>query len=346
MQLQQASAITHLLPLLQAQAQTQTLPVSPTSWIPFAIIAVFTVILVAAIVYMLSGIIRSENAKQWARFQIYEALLSLILIIAFGSLIFLFFLSPQTVYGKLNIVPSGCTGATQLFTLASCDVAQFNNGAFAFAQYSFIVSYLTVFPPPPELTYYPLPEDENVYFKLTPSSFVPSDTGQILSFFYSAIMFALIFNQVQLIMLSGAVLFLSVFLSIGLIARTFGFARTFAGAMIAFGLGIGILYPLMVSLTYGYIDVNANVTCLQTFVCSTIGTAGVMMQLIINPASVSLSQNLGTGVGNLMVEIGYIVVGLTLIPLLNVVIVDAFIIDFSKAVGEKMSFGTLFSNFL
>lgn len=331
------------LPLLQA---TNTLPVTPTQWLPFALIVIFTVVLVAALVYMLSSVINSNNAKTWARFQVYEGILSLVLLLVFSAFIYLFFLNPQTVYGQLKIVPTGCTGATQVFTLASCDVSQFNKGATSLAEYSFLLSYFPTAAQPFSLTYTPDPEDPTVSFSLEPPALWPQETAPILTYFYTTIMFTIIFNQIQLIMLGGAVLFLAVFISIGLIARSFGFLRTFGGAMIAFGLGLGIMYPLLTSLTYGFIDVNANVTCLQTIACTLAGGAGSFLSIILSSSSSSMTALLGTTVGTLISEVGYIIAGLTIVPVMNIVIVDAFIVDFSKAVGERMSFQQLFSNFI
>ncbi len=145
-------------------------------------------------------------------------------------------------------------------------------------------------------------------------------------------------------MLAGAVFFLSFFLSMGLIVRTLGFTRSFGGAMIAFGLGIGIIYPLLITITYGYVDVSANVSCIQQLSC---GGAQVLQAVSsIAYGDASFTSLAGTAIGNLVLYIGYIVTGLVVLPLLNLAIVDAFIIDFSTAVGEKMSFGQLFSDFL
>ena len=106
--------------ILQCSGFPNCLPITPFAWIPVAILAALVVIMIAAIVYMLSGIVRSDRARQWSRFQIYEVILSLLLIFAFASIAYMFFLNPQGLFGsQLNIVPcagvsaqqSGCSSA-------------------------------------------------------------------------------------------------------------------------------------------------------------------------------------------------------------------------------------------
>jgi hypothetical protein len=337
----------HYTPLLQ------TLPVSPTSWFPFAAIAIFTVILVAAIVYMISGIINSDNARAWSRFQIYEALLSMLLLVVFVAITGLFFLNPQPVFGALKIVPQtngsiqGCTSATQLYTLATCDVSEFNNASFSMARDAFLAGYAVQFVSGLPFTFAiaPITITPTINFTVTVPSLLPSGTTDLLDLLDDAMLFSLIFNQLQLFLLSAAIFFLGFFVSLGLIARTFGFARTFGGAMIAFGLGLGIIYPLLVALTYGYIDVAAGVTCIQSISCSFGPTASTIFQLIFSASTFS-GTGAGTALGNLFKEIGFLISGLTIVPLINVAIVDAFIIDFSNAVGEKLSFRQLFTGLI
>ncbi len=320
----------------------QTLPISPASWITVATIAVLTVILVAVLVYMISSITNSETAKVWSRFQIYEAFLSLLLIVVFGSLSYLFFLSPQAVFSSVHLVPSTCTSASQLYTLAACDLGLFNNASFSFGRYVFYATYISALVGGivPTINTYPI-GNAYINFSITLPSLFPTGITQLLGWMYGLLLVMLIFNQIQLIMLAGAIFFLSFFLTIGLVARTLGFLRSFGGAMIAFGIGLGIIYPLLVSMTYGYVDVAANLACIQTTSCA-LTTLGSSIWTTI----FSQSSSVPAAVGTFFDDVGYIFLGLTLVPLLNIAIVDAFIIDFSSAIGERMSFGQLFSSLI
>lgn len=338
--------------MIQHSFVLQTLPITPASWIPLALVAVLTVIFVAAFVYMLSGIINSQHAKAWARFQIYEALLSILLLLAFSSIIYIFYLNPQAVFGAVNLVPqpqgsvAGCTGATELYTLATCDVAEFNSATYSIVTYSFFVTYITAFVSGfgVNFTIAPVQIIPGIKFEVTVPQLFPGGIS-LLDIVDEVALFMLIFNQIQLFLLSGSLFFLGFFVSLGLIARTFGFTRTFGGAMIAFGLGLGIVYPLLVAITYGYIDVAAGVTCIQVFSCFGSNFASSIWSLLLNTFSLS-GAGAGTVLGNVFISSGYIIAGLTIVPLINIAIVDAFIIDFSSAIGERMSFGELFSNLI
>ncbi len=370
-----------------------SLPVTPGQWYPIAIIAVLLVIFAAAIVYMLSGVINSGRAKAWARFQVYEALLSLLLIIIFISITYIFFINPQPVMQKLNLVPgtpgsssiSGCTAATDLYSLATCDVSEFNNASFTIARYSFYWNYAftAVSGIIPEykakLPYGGTLGGTGINITFEPPGLVPDLSGGFFNYLWAFISDILLLNQVQVIMLASSLFFLGFFVSLGLIARTFGFSRTFGGAMIAFGIGIGIIYPLLAAITYGYIDVAMSSSCIvapllmpHLSACSTsnfiTGISSLVIQsvnLVIGSAltgplgnptgptgytgalyiATALSQ-FSADLGHLFITIGYVIAGLTIIPLLNLLIVDTFIIDFSSAIGERMSFQMLFMKLL
>lgn len=324
-----------------------TLPINLSNWIVTSVIAVLTVILVAAIIYMLSGVIQSERGKVWSRFQVYEALFTMLLILIFGSISYIFFLNPQTVYGKLNLVPSTCTGASDLYQLAACDVSLFNSASFAFSEYIFYASYIPeiVSGLSPSFEIEPIPIEPSINVQFTVAGLFPKGTTSMLGWLYAVILFMLIFNQLQLILIAGSLLFLGFFLTIGLLARTLGFLRSFGGAMIAFGLGLGIVYPLLVSITYGYVDVAANLACMQTLSCATTTTISAILATLFGAWSSGLGV-IPAAIGTLFTDVGYIIAGLTIVPVLNIIIVDTFIVDFSDSIGERMSFGQLFSNLL
>jgi hypothetical protein len=325
-----------------------TLPITPTSWIPTTFVIVLTVAIIAGLVYALSGLIKSETAEAWSRFQIYEAFLSILLLLAFGSIAYVFFLNPQPVFSKAGLVPSTCTSASQLYTLAACDISLFNNATFTLARYLVYADYLVSFISgiPPKFTVNPIPLNPYISVGISPPSLLPSDATTLMTYMYDLMLFMLIFNQIQLIVISGSVLFLAFFLSLGLVARTLGFLRTFGGAMIAFGLGIGIVYPLLVSMTYGYIDVVANLSCLQSTTCAFTSALSAIFTLVFSVSTTLSLSAIPAALGTLFTYVGHIFIGLTIIPILNLTIVDAFVIDFSKSLGQQISFGELFSRFI
>ena len=330
----------------------QQLPFTPVAWIPLASAAVLTVITVAAIVYALSGAIGSQNARDWSRMQIYEAALSLLLIIIFGAFSYFFFINPQSAFASLNMVPPtsqqrpvspsiDCTSATDIFELATCDLSMFNRAAFQLANAWYGIAYITSIVPGFDIKI-GLASIPGVGFEWGLGSIVPVDYDNLLAFAFSGIMTIMILQQLQLLLISSSLLWLSLFLTIGLIARTFGFTRSFGGAMIAFGLGIGLIYPLLVSVTYGYIDVQGNISCILS-TSTWCDAGGYSAGAIINAIELLVTQTTPIGGGGaaysgFLLQMSYLLAGFTFVPFLNFIIVDTFIIDFSQAIGERMDF--------
>jgi hypothetical protein len=343
------------------------LSMCPGSWIVPSIAAVLAVISVAVLVYMLAGIIGSGSARQWARFQIYEALLSIVLIVAFGSLAFILVLNPVPAFTAINLYSAGsctsaatttlgCTAPTTIYSLAAFDLAQFNSDTFTVAQYVFYADFLSSaisgFEVKPGVQ--PIVGLPTVNVTIDLSALYPSGLDQLLKFSYEGLLLATLVNQLQLMLISSAIFLLGFFLTVGLVARTLGVTRTFGGAMIAFGLGVGIVYPLLTAITYGYITFQLNSICIisSTGAVSTIASCGssivyeVLEVLFIYPVTAYGSTAAGVTFASFLTQTGYIILGCTVVPVLNIAIVDAFITDFSKAIGEKMTFATLFGSLI
>lgn len=319
-----------------------SLPLNPSNWVAIAFLAILAIIVVAAMVYMLSGAAGSSAAKSWAHNQILEAIISIVLLMIFAAFAYLFLSNPQTAFGSLNLVPSGCTGANTLYTLSTCDIGQFSNNAYNLTQAFFFTSFLVGFSPGIgfKIT---IPGLEGIDMGFTLSDIVPVAEEKLLQTGFIAMFFMLMLNQVQVILIAGGLLWLSLFVTLGLVVRCFGVTRTFGGALIALGLGLGLVYPVLVAVTYGYIDVQAGilsfgvilwnmVQSLTTLLIAAItgGLSGSGVLYVCNISYVCDPQFLNT--------IGLIIAGLTFIPFLNFVVLDSFIRDFSSSIGEPINF--------
>ena len=348
------------------------------NWSGIAVVAVMTVVLAAAMVYMLASIIGSGSAKEWSKRQIYEALLSFFMLIAFLAFVYVFFLNPQNAFSGMNLVPTACSSSpgstansapvpTNLFSLAACDLGTFNKNAYTLYFGVMDVNFLISSSPFYVLTYYPLTTvDENVSVA-TQFGGVSSSVTNAFSFVMEAGGVALLATELQMIVLAGSIFFLFVFITLGLIARTFGFARSFGGTLIALGLGLGLMLPLLVAITYGYIDVqiqNSGFSCSTTNSNIVAGVqnpfniatcfASSISSVFINgfssgSSSSTTTTNPASGVAppNGFLEfIAAIVTGLSFVPILNLIIVDAFIVDLSRAIGEQVDLFTLMTGFV
>jgi len=315
---------------------------SPVINMSLVIIIVSLVIVVAAFVYILASIINSHNAKNWAKIQIYEALLSVLLIIIFIGIFYIFLINPSSSYNSAGLLPPECNTASinTMFNLSACDIGTFSNNAMGYFEIISVLGLVAGESPGGSISYTPA-TFISVSITATLGSVLPDGMESMLGTIMSGLLFLLVLNNLQLILISGSILFLTFFITIGLFARLFGITRTFGGAMIAFGVGLGVIYPLLISITYGFVDSNMLVP-------SVTNVAGLLAAAI--PSFIAFAV---TGLSSafilppqLTLGLGYVVAGLTFIPFLNFIILDAFIVDFSRAIGEKVSFMALLSNFI
>lgn len=301
-----------------------------------AFIVVLVVIVIASFIYILANIINSSNAKNWAKIQVYEALLSILLLMIFLGIFYLFLLNPAGSYNSVGLLPKECTtpSINTLFNLSACDIGTFSNNALGYFDLLSVVGLAAGGSPGIQLGFEPI---SGLGISMSISSILPDGIEGMLGTALSAVIFFLVLNNLQLILVSGAILFLTFFITLGVFARLFGITRTFGGAMIAFGIGLGIIYPLLISLTYGYIDVH---------MLSASEALALAPKAIIDFISFAYASAVPILPSKLIFGLGYMVAGLTFIPFINFIILDAFIVDFSKAVGEKVSFMALLSNFI
>ncbi|MEM3227855.1 MAG: hypothetical protein QXK65_02830 [Candidatus Micrarchaeaceae archaeon] len=335
---------TAAIPISFAFQPLQATPVAllassiPLSWEGIAIIASLVTILVAALVFSLASVINSPEARTWSRMQIYEALLSIVMLIIFSAFAYLFLLNPVNAFSSIGLLPSSCTsssGVNSIFTLSACDLSTFNNYAFSSASALYIASYVLGLAPGFEFKYAPYPQQPTINVRLTLNSLFSTSMENILTVSFNAVLFMLVLNQIQLLLISSSFLLLFIFFALGIIARTFGFSRSFGGVMIAFAIGLGLIYPLLVSITYGFLDTQipaSSINAIETLIVS----------ILLSPLSIFISSSLAS----IFSFIGYLVAGMTFIPFLNFLILDAFIVDFSSAIGERVSFMSLISGFV
>ena len=338
------------MPVLSA---TSNLPVDITPWLVLAILAVLLVLVVAAFVYMLSNFSNSPNMRAWARSQIYESLITLLIIAAFIAIVAIILSFNPSNLPQSQFIPKDCTGsnwegwgtATNVFDLATCDIQAFNVYSLEF----FSAIYTTVSLAslmsigfnigidPCEMASVPNTHCE-ISFGL--DSVLPVSMDTDTAFMISALVVLFIMNQVQTAILAGSLLWFAFFVTLGLVARAFGISRTFGGAMIAMGLGLGLVYPLLAMVTYGTIVTSFNAYCGSSGCsASTLDTmfSGSLLTAIFGIISGSGWTSMYGGILYLALAIA----GMTFIPFMNFVVLDAFIVDFSKSIGERLDFVTI-----
>ena len=338
-----------------------------TTWFPIVIAGALLVLAVVSLIYMLAPLMGRNDLRAWARLQFYSVAFSMVLIVVFevfGALIYT--INPTPALNSIGLVPSACTGSSNLFGLALCNIYQFNQVTVNTLSYDvFVIGFRSAIIPSLSIGTNPVPGVSNLgvgfSFSLEPLS-LSSTVGGLIN----ALGVAYALNQVQLILTASSMLIFAVFMSIGLIARIFGITRSFGGAMIAFALGIGFIYPLMTSITYGFINtitsglsaVNSVVTAMTIEsaisplipVFFGLALAGNLALAAVVSAVASALAGVGISFTPVLVQFleyfGLVGVGLLFVPLLNFIITDTFIVDFSQAVGEKMDFMSLLTGLL
>jgi hypothetical protein len=325
-------------------------------WFPVVMAGALAIAAIIAMVYMLSSSMGREDIRVQAKMKLYEIAISMVIIFAFLAIATLVTTQNFEIpLAQAGLVPSGCVNAVDMFSLAVCNLHEFNNNVLNLTSLTYWagVSFSFV----PELKFngtmlFTIPDfGPMAKLPLMPTA---NDTfiGYLLPILYGAFML----SQVELLLLEASLILFSLFMAIGLIARIFVVTRSFGGSMIALAVGLGIIYPLLACITYGYVNVgmeanNSIFTGLGGYepylIIIGLTAASMSAVLTILPAIVVGIFGLGSFLSNsgwvvsLIFYIGLAAAGLFLIPFINFMIIDVFVIDFSKAIGEKIDFMTL-----
>ncbi|MCL5419802.1 MAG: hypothetical protein M1354_02890 [Candidatus Marsarchaeota archaeon] len=309
-----------------------------------------------------------------------------------------------------TVIPPTAAGPGQtisndnLYFLSVCDISYYNGQVNTFAALTFYIAAIASLSPTVSIKY--PPESKTVSTGVTntgedsgestthPGSISPiftagvTNTGigfsagfpllpieptfhytlPLINLFYG---FWILIEVLQLLIASSGIIY-AVLMAVGLVARSFGITKSFGGAMIAFAVGIGVILPIMVSLSYGFID-YAMANAGGQFICS-FGFNNLNFNGASCPPSTTLPYKFietagdffggiftgniccGTNTavyylsgGPLLLPVfqsfllfgGLVTIGMSFMPLIIITVVDAFIVDFSKSIGERMDFLSL-----
>ncbi len=337
-----------------------------TGWISVVVIAALMIISGLALVYAISPIVGRSDIRTWVRLKIFDVILALIFIVIFaGFATATCTYNPVSTFKNAGLVPNFCLSAqtingvatpapNNIYSLALCDIFSFNTNTYYIINWA-VFGGLAVLAAWPQ---FKLDVDIGNLAGIQAAIALPIPLSGGLGTFLGTLYLLQIFNQVQLILLAAAPLLFALFMSIGLMARVFGITRTFGGAMIALGVGIGFVYPLLVGITYGFVGqaVGSLWTNILTSIPNILKSEGLSFVYAIgwaftpgttvgssfNLLSNILSQNATTVSTNAFYQLleifGLDIAGAVFLPILNFIILDAFIVDFSKAIGEQISF--------
>jgi hypothetical protein len=305
-------------------------------------VSVLLVITVMALVYAISGFIGRRDISENIKISIYQSLFGLVLIMVFGAFstwLCTFGISNQL--SNLNLSAPNTPSDANIYADALYNLYYFTNVVLASANNHYFLLLIIL----------------NFGLKFNLSINIPgiqglgvmasipfSLSGPLSTFFLYAsdsLGWLFLINYIQFILISASPIIFAIFISIGLIARIFSISRSFGGSLIALALGIGFVYPLMVSLTYGFINHSYDLFQSKTFQ-NVIGSdpQSVIVSILENIFTVGIA-GLVRYIMYLINVFGFVLAASALLPLLNFVVVDTFVVDFSGAFGERMSFMNL-----
>lgn len=354
---------------------TSFLTAGPNIWFPIVLLAAFAIITIIGLIYALSPLLGRTDIRTWARAKIYDALITIVFALIFVSFsTVICTVNPTSSMRSIGILPANCdpiisntpstTGIADIYGLSLCEIYQFNQNVASFTQSLYWTSLL-LGGINPEITiaipeggnFQPVVAGPGVGISFSLDAIPITLIHQYIIPYLQAYFAALLASELLQIVLSSSMLFLSLFLVLGLIARSFSITKSFGGAMIAFGIGLGFVFPLIAMLTYGFIDtamINAQTTACQgiTFIhgapCALVDLAPLLISGILS-IPINIFGNplpFNQIITPLIIYGGFIGAGLIFIPLLNLIVVDAFIVDFSRAIGERMDLFSLLTRIL
>jgi hypothetical protein len=322
-----------------------------TAWFPITLIAATLIIVILAAIYLFAPLMGREDIRRNIGIMIYQTLFGIVLIMAFGIFAtWLCSFNAESFLQNLNLilVTSIAPQNANLYETALYDLYWFTNyGALANTNnFLFLVYAVLNIGPSLGIKINFIPGIQDLGISVEGSFTASSVLDSYFGYMNQAIGWLFIINDLQFIIISAAPIIFAIFVSLGLIARIFGFSRNFGGSLIALGVGIGFVYPLMVSITYGFINVAYSQLQNNIFMNVAVNTFGTNIQ------SVLVGFLTGAAVVNLILSTIYSIVNLVgftataslILPILNFVVVNTFVIDFSQAFGERLDFMSLLTS--
>ena len=327
-------------------------------WFPIAGLAALAVISILSLIYALSPLVGRGDLRVWAKIKAYEVLMSFLLIFIFlaivaflGSINFVsMFKAAGLVPGEPGLVGFGMPDCTALsspdfYTLSMCDLSTFNTH-IADLNYLFFVMSFGVSMAPQINIEFQLPVGTGYIGASGNFDIMPTSANKITGLATNGLSAAYILNQIQLYLLASSLMIFALFMAIGLISRIFVITRSFGGAMIAFAIGIGLIFPMLVCLTYGFVDVVIQPYYKVIIGAGYIGSIMSFMAPILLPIAAAMVYAVPPGLAAFLVYGGFVSAGVILIPIMNFTLLDVFIRDFSQAIGERVDFMTLLTRLI
>lgn len=308
-------------------------------WQSVAFLAASTVFVVSILIYMLGYAIHHDKAIIWAKEQMQEAILAMVITIFVIGLVSFFCSINMSTLG-LGAGPSsglGCFGTVPVVGPLFPPTYDMSDAAFCYLSsvygsimqgYMLVIAMNSIFSAAATMTIGFAPGGVGII--LSPFAFL-ADVSNSLLLATIALMTGAVLTLAQMALLRiSAALFVILF-PVGVILRSFGATRGFGGGLIAIALGFFLMYPLLAVLFYGAVsgDISSNYSGLS----SSFQNAG------LSPTDTNWFG--GGIIGLLAGFVGRAVMGAIIIPLIMFMVLIAFVKGLSIALGEEVDVSNL-----
>lgn len=339
-----------------------------TGWFPVAFLGVLAIMFILSLLYAIAPFVGRTEIRTWARLKMFETMFAFFLVLIFASFAtMLCTVNPVPTYISASLVPNACnpnvtssaSSVNNIFALAECDLYNYNSNIINMMNN--MIAGITVLVGAAPSTQINGALGTGAVLKGFKFSFgISLDASSVKLFFESAAgAFGglILISQLQLVLLDAAMVIFAILLPLGLLARIFGVTRSFGGAMIAFAMGLGFVFPLIISITYGFLGsmIDAFLTLSAPGSAFNFDMAQVMISATQSGGASAAINFLPATIGtlfsfplnfffSLLEYLGIGIVGTLFMPILTFTIVNTFIIDFSQAIGERMDFMSLLTS--
>ncbi|MDE1851213.1 MAG: hypothetical protein KGH69_00805 [Candidatus Micrarchaeota archaeon] len=311
-------------------------------WAPIVVLGVLMVSMILGMLYILSPLIGRNDIRTWVRAKLYDQMFTVVLLLIFLSFsTALCSYRPGGSLDGLGLLPAACSGSSidSIYGIAACDIYTFNGNIQGMSESAYLLAMVVSLNPNVGISTGYGGIGVSIGFNLIPVEPVHHYLIPFMSLFYGLIMI----SQMQQLLVGASMFLFPVLMAIGLLARAFGVTRTFGGSMIALALGLGFVYPMLVSVTYGFLDYMLGNIGGPTDTILTMTVNWLSSTYVLKFIESIFTFNLGNVIAAaltiaqpLIIYSGIIVLGIGFVPLMVITVLDAFVVDVSRVIGERV----------
>jgi hypothetical protein len=306
-----------------------TTTVWSASWQWIAFLAASTIWIVSILVYVVGYALNHEKAIIWAKEQMQEAVLAMVITMFVVGLV-----SFLCTIDLRSLGMGGSCAFGNTYNLVDAAFCSLESVYLSIMQgFLLVLGINSALGAASTITMGFAPGGVGAVF--SPFAFM-GDIANSLLLATIALMTAAVLTLTQMVLVKMTAAIFVILFPIGVILRSFGATRGFGGGLIAIALGFFIMYPLLVILFYGMIGGNIGIADDLRSDYSNLGDS-------FQSAGPSPTDPnwFGGMLGPFIGFIGKAIMGAIFVPLLMFMVLIAFVKGLSTALGEEVDVSNL-----